>query len=168
MDAWTPFEEEEQDRDLPSGERFRLFHNNVYTVLKRELPAMRGWPKLIHLSIRRNDRKPIDDWRDKQRIKNLIVGPEHEGVELFPAEGRLVDTANQFHMFIIADPGVRFPFGYQERLVSEDLSVQVAGNGISQQRPFTDDNRPDDLLTADELKEMLRIANDRKANTGTA
>ena len=28
-------------------------------------------------------------------IKNLIVGPEHEGFEIYPAESRLVDTANQ-------------------------------------------------------------------------
>jgi hypothetical protein len=37
----------------------------------------------------------VHDWRDLQRIKNQLVGPECEAVELYPAESRKVDTANQ-------------------------------------------------------------------------
>lgn len=74
----------------------------------------------IHLSIRRLDRQPIRDWRDMQEIKNQIVGPENEGVELYPAESRLVDAANQYHMFVLKDPAVQFPFGFNERYVSNN------------------------------------------------
>jgi len=78
-----------------------------------------GWPEMWHLSYKRRDREPFNDWRIKQRIKNSIVGPEHEGVELNPAESRLVDTANQLHLYVIKDPEVRFPFGFQNRMVTD-------------------------------------------------
>ena len=96
---------------------------------------------MIHLSIKRNDRQPIHDWRDLQRIKNELVGPEFEAVELYPAESRMVDGANQFHLWVIIDPAVRFPFGFAERLVSEN-----PGEGAVQ-RPFEPDNRPADADT---------------------
>ena len=52
-----------------------------------------------YLSIKRHDREPIADWRAMQKIKNAICGPDWEGIEIYPAEFRLVDTANQYHMF---------------------------------------------------------------------
>src|SRR6516164_7566855 len=75
-----------------------FFRNDRYQVFMRSIPAGR-WPALTHLSICRIDRKPIHDWRELQEIKNALVGPEHEAVELYPAESRLVDTANQFHLW---------------------------------------------------------------------
>lgn len=73
----------------------------------------------IQLNIRRRDGGPIlRDWRHFQRIKNEIIGEEHEGVELYPAESRLVDTANKFHLFVHTDPNFRFPFGWREREVA--------------------------------------------------
>lgn len=90
---------------------------------------------LIHLSIKRRDRKPIHDWRDLQEIKNLLVGRENEGVELFPAESRRVDTSNQYHMFVLKDTAVRFPFGFNAgRVVTE------ATFGKSVQRPLPKDH----------------------------
>jgi hypothetical protein len=73
-----------------------------------------------HLSIKRLDKEPIHDWRDLQRIKNELIGEEYEAVELYPAESRLVDAANQYHLYAFRDPNVRFQFGYTERGVSED------------------------------------------------
>lgn len=86
--------------------------NNRYQV------AVDRGPDIIHLSIKRLDRAAVHDWRDLQRIKNDLVGPDHEAVELYPAEERLVDTANQYHLWVLAKAGQRFPFGYNERLVS--------------------------------------------------
>lgn len=67
---------------------------------------------MVHLSIKRFDRAPIHDWRVMQEIKNKILGPEHEAVELYPAESRLTDTANQYHLWCFKDAAARFPFGY--------------------------------------------------------
>lgn len=47
-------------------------------------------------------------------MKNLIVGPEHEGFEVYPAEFRLVDTASQYHLWVFIDPKVRLPVGFRE------------------------------------------------------
>lgn len=83
------------------------------------------WGPMAHLSIKRLDREPIHDWRELQEIKNLLVGPEHEGVELYPAESRLVDTANQYHLFVLLEAPKFFPFGFTERLVSGESDLPV-------------------------------------------
>lgn len=88
--------------------------------------------EFVHLSIKRNDKKPVRDWRDMQAIKNQLVGPECEGVELFPAESRVVDTANQFHLWCFASPKHRFPLGFNQGRV-----VTNGETGGSRQRPRT-------------------------------
>lgn len=85
-----------------------LFTNGVYQVIRERIG---GW---WHLSIKPLSKERVSRWRDYQRIKNELVGPEHEAVELFPAESRLVDTADQYHLWVAADPTFRFPFGFHE------------------------------------------------------
>lgn len=70
-----------------------------------------------YLSIKRNDRHVIRDWRHLQQIKNEIVGPEAEAIELFPAEPRLVDQANQYHLWC-RPAGDPWPIGFPQRDVS--------------------------------------------------
>jgi len=84
-----------------------VFKNDLYTVAvdQNDCP---GW---IHLSIKRNDKQPIHDWRDLQEIKNQLLGPEAEALELYPAESRLLDVANQFHLWARAD-GAKLGVGY--------------------------------------------------------
>lgn len=93
--------------------------NGDYQVTVSQVTSP-DWPEMVHLSIRRQDREVIRDWRELQAIKNALVGPEHEGMEMFPAESRLVDTANQYHLFVFKDARVRFPFGFQQRHVEYD------------------------------------------------
>ena len=101
-----------------------VYQNDVYTVEVVQRPPF------VHLDIRRNDGGPCHHWHDFQTIKNELVGPEHEAIELFPAESRLVDTAHQYHLWVVANPGYRFPLGFQERFVlSEPIHVEVDGSG---------------------------------------
>ena len=72
----------------------------------------------------------MHDWRELQAVKNLIVGPEHEGFEVYPAESRLVDTANQYHLWVFLDPKVRLPVGFREREVMR--ADQAAAIGATQ------------------------------------
>ncbi len=72
----------------------------------------------IHLSIKSYDRSTFVSWQIKQWIKNDIVGEEVEAVELFPAESRLVNGANQYHLWCF-DKGV-LPFGFPARMVSSE------------------------------------------------
>lgn len=105
-----------------------VFKNDVYQVSIR-----RCNPEMLHLSIKRIDREVIHDWRDLQEIKNQLVGPEYEAVELYPAESRVVDTANQYHLWVVTDPGYRFPFGFSEGRIVSNFSI-----GGSVQRPRAD------------------------------
>lgn len=88
-----------------------MWTNNTYTVHRKVEESGFTW-----LSIRRNDRKPIRDWRHFQRIKNELAGEEREAVELFPAESRLVDEANQYHLWVLPE-GERIPVGWNVRMV---------------------------------------------------
>lgn len=98
--------------------RARVFQNDLYEVaVYRDEPP--GLPALVHLSIKRRDKAASRDWRHFQQIKNELLGPEHEAVELYPAESRLVDAANQYHLWGFDDPSFRFPFGFADRLTSQ-------------------------------------------------
>lgn len=110
----------------------QIFKNDTYQVAMKEIPGSNEFPALIHLSIRRLDREPVRDWRDLQDIKNQLVGPGCEGIELYPAEERVVDTANQFHLWVIKDPLFRFPFGFQTGRKSQENFRN------SKQREFND------------------------------
>jgi hypothetical protein len=118
-----------------------IYMNNRYQVFVHKAFAPEGWPPMIHLSIKRLDKAHIHDWRDLQRIKNELVGKEHEAVELFPAESRLVDAANQYHLYVLATPQARFPFGFSERWVSNTSEFN------SVQRPFPKSATPPDCQT---------------------
>ncbi|WP_271627806.1 DUF7694 domain-containing protein [Bradyrhizobium sp. CCBAU 11445] len=83
------------------------WQNSIFLVLKFRLGD--GWHKL---RIERRDGEPITrDWRLFQNIKNQLLGPECEALELYPAESRKVDAANMYHLYGVEDPTVRFSVG---------------------------------------------------------
>ena len=114
--------------------------NEVYQVLINwfDAPGPRGGRGMRWLCIKRRDRKPIHDWRELQAIKTELCGPEAEAVELYPAESRVVDAANQYHLFVLPE-GERMPFGFTKRHVSDRT-----GGGVKQ-RPFAAHVRPEDV-----------------------
>jgi hypothetical protein len=87
------------------------YENDVYRV------EVKHSPPFIHLDIRRRDGKTCNEWQDFQRIKNELVGPEHEAVQLFPAESRLVDTGNEYHLWVCPVNQARFQLGFKDRFV---------------------------------------------------
>jgi len=100
----------------------RSYRNDQYNVVVRVLNMdYEGKPLAahetgLHLSIHRLDRKPIRDWRHLQAIKNEVAGPERTAIELFPPESQLVDTSNEFHLWVLPTSMV-LPFVIPERLV---------------------------------------------------
>lgn len=94
-----------------------ILMNDIYQVSVRWTEGDPGNVQVVHLSLKRRDKAAFDDWRHKQEIKNMLVGPEYEGLELYPAESRLVDTANQYHLWVLREEGYRLPFGFHERAV---------------------------------------------------
>ena len=70
--------------------------------------------KCDYLSIKTIDKKPIHDWRELQQIKNELCGEDREALEIYPSEHRLVDTANQYHLWVFPK-GLQIPFGFTHR-----------------------------------------------------
>jgi len=131
----------------------KIFVNDTYQVYVKFLDEakMDGW---IWLSIKRLDKEVIRDWRVLQKIKNMIAGEDREGVELYPAESRLVDTSNQFHIFVMPK-GEVFPFGYNEgRLIVEGHTPEESIG--SRQRAFKKGEQPEDAKSVSEIKEIAK------------
>lgn len=90
----------------PDRERWE---NDEYSVWLN-----RKYPLGCHLAIRRKDLQPAHDWRDLQAIKTALVGAEYEALELYPAESRVMDVANEAHLYVmvgINGEPVRIPVG---------------------------------------------------------
>jgi len=135
MKPWTPLVEAAFPDDAP--DQGPTFVNCLYQVTVRTLPQNVTW-----LVIRRHNNEPVHDWRDLQQIKNELCGPESEGVELYPAESRLVDESNEYHMFVLP-PGERVPFGYGTR------SIGTNPPGKNKQRPWRPGLVPAELKDAE-------------------
>lgn len=83
-----------------------------------------------YVSFKRHDRVAAHDWRHIQAIKNELCGPEREGFELYPAESRLMDTSNQYHLWVLP-LGERLPVGQDHREVAtpQDIHALNAKHG---------------------------------------
>lgn len=104
-----------------------VVHKRVHHSSKHDIPPM------IHLSIRRQDREPCRDWRDFQRIKNQLAGPEWEAMEIYPAESRIVDMANQYHLWCFEfELGVGWTEG---RLIATSAQTERLTPGAVQRDP---------------------------------
>lgn len=129
-----------QDRRCVDNE-FRYLENSIYCVTKRHFKD--GSPldggEYILLGINSKDQTARHDWRDFQTIKNLVVGEEWEGLELYPAESRLVDPSNYYMMWCFP----KLPFGlHVPRTVHDEKTC------IAPQRPWPVGGAPADLRGA--------------------
>lgn len=139
-----------------------VWMNDTYTVFVRrnqKTPLVTADKKpvtMCWLSIKRNDNQAKPDWRDFQWIKNQLVGEENEGCELFPAENRLVDGANQFHLWVFEQTEMFFPFGFFDgRVVSEKNFMGET------QRKFPANRKPTDLAEQEKkIEESLKKLDD--------
>jgi len=121
----------------------KVYINNLYQVNVRLVGNAEI--NLMHLSIKLRDKQAIHDWRHFQQIKNQLCGPEACGIEFYPPESSLIDTANQYHVWVF-DNADYFPFICRTRLVAEEELVKG-----SVQRPFEEHLKPEDLTTAQEM-----------------
>jgi len=87
------------------------WENHVYHI------RVRDHGDYFWLTVKRKDNSPVRNWSDMQDIKNILVGEENEGFELYPAESRLVDLGNSYHMWVYKDANRRSDFGLKHRLV---------------------------------------------------
>ncbi len=119
---WKPLEQAQVPPDAAKMGIVACFQNGRYTVFIKEQDAPGfGQPgpdgqmipmKIAHLIINRNDKKTTRSWSDIQRIKNEILGPTVEALELFPAEWRRMAEISdrQTHIWALS-PGATLPLG---------------------------------------------------------
>ena len=124
-----------QANDAHEEERnMRWLRSPMFQVLQRELlPYEHGFGEIVptYLSVKRIDREPFHDWRAMQRIKNSVLGPEWEGVEIYPAESRLVDTSNQYHLFCWQRTFPIFIFNSRKVLTPADAQQFAEMTGLT-------------------------------------
>ncbi len=94
-----------------------IWVNNLYQVNAEYGPDRRT----VHLIIRRLDRQPIHNWPHFQYIKNELLGPECEAVEIYPPESQLVDEKHHYHLWGFSTPGETLGLGFRGgRMVQKD------------------------------------------------
>ena len=99
--------------------RVTSWQNDIYQVVAREHEG-----GVVHLSIKRHDRGKARDWRHLQQIKNEVCGPEREGMEIYPAESRLVDGANEYHLWVLPESmKLTDQIGFREGVVPTDDQI---------------------------------------------
>lgn len=108
LDPWT-WEDRSHMAHLSPVQRWgrcvQVWVSPLYVVQVYERET--AWGTVLHLAIRRCDDRPEMPWRDMQRIKNELVGPERLGVEVFPPESAVMDM---YHLWVLPE-GFHLPFG---------------------------------------------------------
>lgn len=127
-----------------------IYQNETYqAIVKKDVwHGFQDGLEVWHLSIKRLDKTAVHDWRDLMAIKNDIVGPEYEAVELYPSVKRLVDSANQYHLWVFKsskDGSIpMIPLGFMETLTNDG---DKEGKGVfvnTGQRPFSKTEKSQD------------------------
>jgi hypothetical protein len=136
--GWTPMQQCTVNEDAEKNGVVANFQNNKYTVFVKQamsdafgqqMPDGKVVPaEIIHLLIVRNDNKGVRSWEDLQRIKDEILGPNAEAVELFPSRERLVES-KQTHLWVLP-PGMMFPIG----LIPEGLAALARAEQEAQEK----------------------------------
>jgi len=122
-----------------SGRNVLFYSNRLYAATVRQFDD--GWPlgggPWAQIGVYCPDGEPRHDWRELQCIKNDIVGPEWEGIELFPAESRLLDPSNYYLLYCAP----KIPIGkYCGR------TIMLAENCIAPQRGWVKPPRAEGLM----------------------
>ena len=105
--------------DLISDE---TWGNDRYTVSVHLLDGDRDG--FVELAVHNHNRTPHVPWRHLQQIKNEVMGADREAVQLFPAEDRLVDTANEYWLYVY--PVGKAPMRNRRTKVGMDYGRNVA------------------------------------------
>ena len=105
----------------------RIWKNSIFTVNfyngssaddMVHIEDLKG--KCVWLSLKRNDKTTRIEWFDKMQIVRALLGDDWMGIELYPPQKFMVDTANQYHIICIPPEYVdHFPFGWKHREIND-------------------------------------------------
>lgn len=128
MAEWTEWEEVVMDSPHSDADE-KVWVNDRYQVRINTFESGITW-----LSIKRTKKEHIHDWRELLRIKNELTHPDREAVELYPGMFRVVDTSNQYHLFVLP-LGLAFNLGYIQAHIEDDMPDRYEFNK-GRQRPL--------------------------------
>ena len=92
------------------------------------VPELKG--RCAWISMKRKDKRPMNNWQDMQTIKNALVGIEWDAIQIYPRESRMVNLANQYHLICFPED-YYLPFGWINRMV--DVENKIGGEGTTGQ-----------------------------------
>ena len=126
-----------------------------------EQMGLNGWPKVVELSLKLNTREPWNDWRDFYRIKSELCGTACWAMQMYPSQAELLDTANQYHMYVLDPSCSTFPlrqlqppmtdYGPEWEKTIAALDEQMGPGSFAKiaknakQRPWQEHHKCDDL-----------------------
>ena len=101
---------------MPEMDRCWIRKEDGVCVCSRLINSAMG--KVEHVTITRKSSggKPMTGgegdftWAEKQEIKDELFGKRRVAVEVYPAEDRLVDVADVYHLWVF-EKGFQLPFG---------------------------------------------------------
>jgi hypothetical protein len=115
---------------------------------------------LWYLRIYSYSRLPIHDWTVIQEIKNEIIGTEYEGIELYPAQSRIMNKENCFHLWILAPnqhdlhpPQFRLGFNMASKLAMRKSDFEREKQKLIDSRKMTTV-----IIINDELENLSQLA----------
>ena len=108
--VWPPWEKLKFPRGYAGrgwAAEFETAHRNwVFSVLDRTLDC-----GVRHLAVSSlSGIRP--SWVEMQRIKDELAGPDKTAVEVYPPKAEVVDEADMFHIWVLAEP---LPFSLASR-----------------------------------------------------
>jgi len=167
---WKPLEQAQVPADAAKMGVVACFQNNRYTIFvkEQESPGF-GQPgpdgkiipmKIAHLIINRNDKKTTRSWADLQRIKNELLGPMAEAIELFPAEWRRMSDISdrQTHLWALS-PGATLPLG----LVPAGVDALAAAEKQAEEHTLTQKDVQVYVVKTDEIIEVFADETEARA-----
>lgn len=72
--------------------------NEKYIIEKYKI--LNNHPFIYRLAIKRHDNTVFHSWSLFQNIKNQIIGEDYVAIELYPAQSKVTDTANIYHLWV--------------------------------------------------------------------
>ena len=107
---------------MPQLDRY-WFSDDGYSVMSRLIST--EWGKVEHITIQNSKMKGGDvPWSVKQEIKNELFGENRIAIEIFPAQNRLVDVMDVYHLWILPK-NFKMPFGIHPK----DTKCSVVNRG---------------------------------------
>lgn len=71
----------------------------------------------IHIRIIREDSKPVCNYMDMQAIKDLLIGANKVGIQVFPRQKDFINYGNTYHLWAWDDmnmPNLKELYDYSE------------------------------------------------------